>query len=265
MIAIIGSSGLFPGSSTKEAFWDNLMQQKDLTGIATKEDFGAEPELFFQSEKGIVDKCYSLRGGYIRDFVFDPSGKGKRGVKPFLKASEKYGYVIVCSNNSKNGPYNINFDIFNNLYSHITSTIKIERNEMYLSGFSGGSRLACAVASITDLFTGVIACGAGFPQIPEYVPSTQKYNYVGLCGNRDFNYYEMIKNKSFLNKINFNNTLITSKKKHSWPSNDDILRAFDWLYLRKLKIVTFKNNQKDILKLYNQEYIKIKKHILHNF
>jgi len=74
MIAIIGSSGLFPGSSTKEAFWDNLMQQKDLTGIATKDDFGAKPELFFQSEKGIVDKCYSLRGGYIRDFVFDPSG-----------------------------------------------------------------------------------------------------------------------------------------------------------------------------------------------
>ncbi len=74
MIAIIGSSGLFPGSSTKEAFWSNLMQQKDLTGTASKDDFGATPELFFQSEKGVVDKCYSLRGGYIRDFKFDPTG-----------------------------------------------------------------------------------------------------------------------------------------------------------------------------------------------
>ena len=68
---------------------------------------------------------------------------------------------------------------------------------MCLSGFSGGSRLACAIASLTDQFTGVIACGTGFPQIPEYIPSFQKYAYVGLCGNRDFNYSKMIKNKTF--------------------------------------------------------------------
>ncbi len=73
-IAIIGTSGLFPGSSTPEEFWDNLMQEKDLTGLATAEDFGVEPEQFFENEKGIVDRCYSLRGGYIRDFKFDANG-----------------------------------------------------------------------------------------------------------------------------------------------------------------------------------------------
>ncbi len=73
-IAIIGTSALFPGSSTPEEFWENLMREKDLTGIATEEDFGVDPDLFFQPNKGIEDKCYSLRGGYIRDFQFDPSG-----------------------------------------------------------------------------------------------------------------------------------------------------------------------------------------------
>ncbi|MGK0363175.1 MAG: PfaB family protein [Saprospiraceae bacterium] len=73
-IAIISTSALFPGSSTPEEFWQNLMQEKDLTGHATKEDFGENPELFFQTEKGIEDRCYSLRGGYIRDFQFDPTG-----------------------------------------------------------------------------------------------------------------------------------------------------------------------------------------------
>ncbi len=72
-IAIIGTSGLFPGSSTQDEFWNNLMHKKDLTGIATKEDFAADPEGFFQAEKGIVDRCYSLRGGFIRDFNFDPT------------------------------------------------------------------------------------------------------------------------------------------------------------------------------------------------
>jgi len=73
-IAIIGTSALFPGSSTTEAFWDNLMQEKDLIGRATEEDFGVNPSLFYQKEKGLEDKCYSLRGGYIRDFEFDPKG-----------------------------------------------------------------------------------------------------------------------------------------------------------------------------------------------
>jgi len=73
-IAIIGTSALFPGSSTPEEFWDNLMQEKDLTGLATAEDFGVDPNGFFEKDKGIVDRCYSLRGGYIRNFEFDPSG-----------------------------------------------------------------------------------------------------------------------------------------------------------------------------------------------
>lgn len=73
-IAIIGMSGLFPGSSTNKEFWENLVGEKNLIKMATEEDFGVSPDVFFQSEKGIVDKCYSLRGGYIRNFDFDPTG-----------------------------------------------------------------------------------------------------------------------------------------------------------------------------------------------
>ena len=73
-IAIIGTSALFPGSSKPDEFWDNLMQERDLTGHATEEDFGTKPEGVFQQEKGVEDKCYSVRGGYIRNFNFDPSG-----------------------------------------------------------------------------------------------------------------------------------------------------------------------------------------------
>ena len=86
-IAIIGTSGLFPGSSTKDEFWDNLMQKKDLTGLAVEKDFGADPRQFFKPEKGIVDRCYSLRGGYIRDFKFDPSGYNLS--KDFLAKQDK--------------------------------------------------------------------------------------------------------------------------------------------------------------------------------
>ena len=86
-IAIVGMSGLFPGSSTNDQFWDNLLQGKDLTSMATEEDFGVSPDNFFQDGKGIVDKCYSLRGGYIRDFKFDP--KGYELSADFLAAQDK--------------------------------------------------------------------------------------------------------------------------------------------------------------------------------
>ncbi|MCH2021920.1 MAG: PfaB family protein [Saprospiraceae bacterium] len=73
-IAIIGMSGLFPGSSTSKEFWNNLVGEKNLIEMANEEDFGVSPEVFYRPGKGIVDKCYSLRGGYIRNFEFDPSG-----------------------------------------------------------------------------------------------------------------------------------------------------------------------------------------------
>ena len=75
-IAIIGMSSLFPGSKTLQEFWNNLMDKKDLTGMATKDDFGADPELFYKKDKGIIDRCYSLRGGYIRDYKFNSADFG---------------------------------------------------------------------------------------------------------------------------------------------------------------------------------------------
>ncbi len=73
-IAIIGMAGLFPGSSTNEEFWQNLLDEKDLTSLANHQDFGVDPAIFYEDKKGAVDRCYSLRGGYIRNFDFDPEG-----------------------------------------------------------------------------------------------------------------------------------------------------------------------------------------------
>ena len=35
-------------------------------------------------------------------FVFDPGARGKVGVSGFVQAAEKLGFIIVCSNNSRN-------------------------------------------------------------------------------------------------------------------------------------------------------------------
>ncbi|NAY91698.1 hypothetical protein GTQ34_07200 [Muricauda sp. JGD-17] len=168
-------------------------------------------------------------------YIYEPMGRGTIGVQPFIAASEKYGLILVCSNNSKNGPYDQNFAIANNLFNHVFSNFNIKDDEMFAAGFSGGSRLASAIASLTNKFSGVIGCGAGFSGLQEHMPSTQNYAYVGLCGNRDMNYREMLENKAYLNLINFNSALITYDDNHSWPPSGQILRAFDWLYLQRTK------------------------------
>ena len=73
-IAIIGISCLFPGAHTPDDFWRNLLAETDSTSSATTADMGVPPETFFNRAKGQRDKFYAMRGGYVRDFVFDPSG-----------------------------------------------------------------------------------------------------------------------------------------------------------------------------------------------
>lgn len=73
-IAVIGMSCLFPGSQTPEQFLHNLNQQVDSTSQHTKLQMGVDPELFYENKKGLPDKYYSKRGGYITNFKFDSSG-----------------------------------------------------------------------------------------------------------------------------------------------------------------------------------------------
>ena len=73
-VAIIGLSCLFPGAETPQQYWQNLIEQKDLTSLATEEQMGVNPRIFYSSQKGRTDKYYCTRGGYVRNFQFDATG-----------------------------------------------------------------------------------------------------------------------------------------------------------------------------------------------
>lgn len=73
-IAIIGLSCLLPGAENPAQYWQNLIDQKDLTSEANAEQMGVDAQIFYDPSKGKTDKCYCLKGGYIRDFQFDTSG-----------------------------------------------------------------------------------------------------------------------------------------------------------------------------------------------
>jgi len=73
-VAIVGMSCLFPGAHTVDEFWEQLLAGRDCTSQATARDLGLVPETVYGPEQGRQDRTYCLRGGYVRDFAFDPAG-----------------------------------------------------------------------------------------------------------------------------------------------------------------------------------------------
>ena len=69
--AIIGFSCLFPGASSPEEFWRNLLAGKDSRVAATKKQFGVEPEVYTDPHSGFTEPLFGIYGGYVKDFISD--------------------------------------------------------------------------------------------------------------------------------------------------------------------------------------------------
>jgi hypothetical protein len=185
-------------------------------------------------------------------FIFDPGGRGKVGIEPFVLAAETYKYILVCSNNSKNGPTDVNLEIANRLFESVSTEYNLNPSELYISGFSGGARLASSIAVNSVAFQGVIACGASFNEMDKFSLQDASFSYVGIVGDKDMNYQEMIQNEEWLSKMMVKNTLFVSHQTHTWPSQKEMLRAFDWLEIQAFKNNIRKSNVSTIKKIYDE-------------
>ncbi|MGD0710669.1 MAG: hypothetical protein ABR968_05750 [Bacteroidales bacterium] len=200
-----------------------------------------------------ISQSYSLYlpSNYTTDkkwpivYAFDPHGKGLLPVELFKDEAEKYGVIIVGSNNSKNGtPWEITSAIYDTLYSDTHYRFSIDNSRIYTAGFSGGSRVASTIAITKGGINTVIGCGAGFGSQDQ--PS-QKFSYFGVAGNIDMNLNEMIALDSALEKSGFRHYLHTFDGKHEWPPKSVVSDAFLWLEL---------NAMKDKLKPINNDLVK---------
>ncbi len=172
-------------------------------------------------------------------YAFDSHGKGLLPVELFKDEAEKYGYIIVGSNNSKNGtPWNVTSEIYDTLYNDTHNRFAIDDNRIYTAGFSGGSRVASTLAITKGGINSVIGCGAGFGTQEQ---PQQKFGYFGIAGNEDMNLTEMIALDSALEKSGYIHYLEIFDGKHEWPPKSVVSDAFLWLEMN-----TMKNKQKTV-------------------
>ena len=190
------------------------------------------------------DESYALYlpNGYRREqtwptiICLDPRARGKSAIARFVPAAEKYGYIVVCSNNSRNGlDWNAISQIFMDLWDDTHSRLSIDEKRTYAAGFSGGSRLAATFASrCRGCLVGVIGCGAGFPG--DTAPDAKTtFAYFGLVGVDDFNFGEMWLLEKRLSQLPMPYQFQTFSGGHEWPPQEKIEQAIAWLTFLAMK------------------------------
>jgi poly(3-hydroxybutyrate) depolymerase len=166
--------------------------------------------------------------------AFDAHAKGIKPVELFHEMAEKYGYIVIGSNNSQNGMQSDEtMRIYDLVSDDALTRFSIDQTRIYTAGFSGGSRVASSVAIFKGGICGVIGCSAGFPSVSQ--PIQFKFDYIGFVGDEDMNYLEMVTLEDALKQSGYRHQLIIFQGKHDWPPKEYIADAFFWLEANAMK------------------------------
>jgi hypothetical protein len=176
---------------------------------------------------------YNKTQKYPVIFLFDPAARGKMAATLYQKAASEYGFILIASNNSRNGPMSESLNAANALFADVFKKYSIDEGQVYLGGFSGGARVATTIALQTSGIAGVIACSAGFA---EPIPKTKlDWTFAGIAGTRDFNYVELQQVVPALQATGTLTNLLIFKGPHAWPPAQVFINALLWSYLQHQK------------------------------
>lgn len=176
-------------------------------------------------------------------YAFDPFARGKVPVELYKEAAEKYGYIVVGSNNAKNGPGALEMEAAQAVWQDTHRRFLIDKDRVYTTGLSGGARFATSFAlyCYTCAIAGVIAQGAGYP-VKESLPANDHFLYYVAVGDADFNLPEILKlrKKKEENRSPFKVKIYPGP--HQWAPREVVEDAIQWL---ELKAMQAGNNRPD--------------------
>lgn len=168
-------------------------------------------------------------------YAFDPLGRGKVPVELYKEPAEKYGYIVVGSNNAKNGPAASETAAAQAVWQDTHRRLLIDKDRVYTTGFSGGARFATffALYCYTCSISGVIAHGAGYPK--EAPPANDHLLYYAAIGNADFNYPEIVVLRAKKEEHNASFKVKIYEGAHQWAPPDVAEDAIEWLELKTMQ------------------------------
>lgn len=168
-------------------------------------------------------------------FAFDPGGRARIPLQLFQRAAEKYGIIVVCPVNAKNGPWQLVLDAIRATFTDTRNRFTIDLNRIYTTGFSGGARAAAVFTQVVGMdVEGIIACGAGLPSLmkPEQI---RPAFYHGIVGLEDFNYKELLKLGQTFSQIGIKHFIEIIDGDHEWPPEEICYRALEGMEIRAMR------------------------------
>src|SRR5580765_7124958 len=164
--------------------------------------------------------------------VFDPFARGEVSVKLFHEAAEKYGFIVVGSNNSRN--FQDPSAAIRVLWADVKERYSIDPRRIYTAGLSGGARVASSVAlACKSCIAGVIANSAGLPN-GATLPGPEVSDWFLVAGTTDFNYPEQLHLKETFDARKVVSRFVVYDGPHNYMPKDFAERGLAWLQLRAM-------------------------------
>ena len=164
-------------------------------------------------------------------FVFDMDGKNSQALNVFKTAAEEQGYLLASSNDiSDTISISKNILITSRMFREVAALFPINTNRIYTAGFTSGAKFAAVVPSFIKEVSGVISCGSFVPSV-ELLDEKNPFYFIGIVGNEDFNYPQMLQGRELLNKMKFPNDLMVFNGGDRWSDYTLIDKALKSLTL----------------------------------
>ena len=183
-----------------------------------------------QSYALYVPSTYSRAQAWNLLLGFHPAARGRAIVEKYRDAAERYGYIVAASNTSRNGPIGASAASVRAMSLDLGQRFAIDADRLYLTGLSGGARVAMQVALGKNNIAGVIASSAGYPDAKPR--SSLPFAVFGTAGTDDFNYLEM---RQLDRKLTSPHYVAIFGGGHTLPPDAVALEAIEWMELQAMK------------------------------
>src|SRR5665213_733292 len=148
-------------------------------------------------------------------YFFDPHGDGLLPLKKYKSLADTFHFILVGSNNSKNGnDWNNAENIWGTLNDDVQKRIAINRERIYTCGFSGGAKVASFLALHRPQIKGVIANGAGLEEIT--TSGNFNFSLTSIAGRGDMNMTDLISIDKILQNTQTKHRIIFFDGIHEW-------------------------------------------------
>jgi dienelactone hydrolase len=136
-----------------------------------------------------LPKDYSAERSWPLLMGFHYEGKGPAVIDTYRDAAEQYGYIVAASNNSRNGVWQESAKVAQAMANDLSERFQVDPARIYVTGLSGGARLAMNIGMTNKAIAGVIASSAGFPDTKP--KASLRFPLFATVGDIDFNFIEM--------------------------------------------------------------------------